>query len=101
MSTIIEKIYLVKSDPVKNNNKFWCGSLFDNGDVLCEWGRVGDKGQNKLFSSVGKSFLDKKVGEKKSDGRNGEIAYRECDIIDGNVAPKNHSIQTKTINRPD
>ena len=64
MATIVKKIYLVKSDPVKNNNKFWKGTLFQGGDVLCEWGRVGDAGQSKLFPSAGEAFLDKKVREK-------------------------------------
>ena len=82
MSTILKKIYLVKSDPVKNNNKFWKGTLFDSQDVLCEWGRVGDVGQSKLFPGAGENFLDKKVREKKSNGRNDEIAYREVEIID-------------------
>lgn len=94
MANIIKKIYLVKSDPVKNNNKFWKGTLFDNFDVLCEWGRVGDLGQSKLFPGAGESFLDKKVREKKSNGRNDEIAYREVEIIDGNVKATTNSTCT-------
>ncbi len=79
----VEKVvYLIKSDPNKNNNKFWKGTVYkSSGDVLCEWGRVGDKGQSKLFPGAGVSFLDKKANEKKKDGRNGEIAYREIDIV--------------------
>jgi poly [ADP-ribose] polymerase len=84
-SKAIEKVNLIKSDVNKNNNKFWRGTLFENGDVFCEWGRVGDTGQSKLFSNAGKSFLDKKVREKTSEGRNGEIAYRKIDLIDSQV----------------
>jgi poly [ADP-ribose] polymerase len=87
MATIVKKVYLVKSDPVNNNNKFWRGTLFDNSDVLCEWGRVGDTGQSKLFSGAGESFLDKKVRKKKTDGRNEEIAYREVEVVDGVGTP--------------
>jgi poly [ADP-ribose] polymerase len=94
MATLVRTVYLVKSDPVKNNNKFWKGTEFDNGDVLCEWGRVGDSGQSKLFSGVGGSFLDKKANEKKRDGRNGEIAYRELNIIDANTN------KTSNVNKP-
>lgn len=85
---IVKKIYLVKSDPVHNNNKFWLGELDSNGDVTCRWGRVGDTGQSKVFPGAGDSFLMKKVNEKKRDGRNGEIAYQESEIIDAAVMPK-------------
>ena len=98
MATAIRKINLVKSDPVNNNNKFWRGTEFDNGDVLCEWGRVGDSGQSKIFPGVGGSFLDKKVREKKTSGRNDEIAYREVDIIDSVVPNIKPSNQPKAIN---
>lgn len=87
MAEIIKKIYLVKSDPVKNNNKFWKGTLFQNTDVLCEWGRIGDVGQSKLFPAAGEAFLDRKVREKKSGGKNDEIAYREIEIIDDSSVP--------------
>jgi poly [ADP-ribose] polymerase len=96
MTTIIKKVYLVKSDPVKNNNKFWKGTLFDSGDVLCEWGRVGDTGQSKTFPGAGESFLDKKVREKKSNGRNDEIAYREVEIIDG-VGSLSSNVNTNIV----
>ena len=97
MATIVRKINLVKSDPVNNNNKFWRGTEFDNGDVLCEWGRVGDSGQSKMFPGVGGSFLDKKVREKKTSGRNDEIAYREVDVIDSNVVPVKASTQSSVV----
>jgi predicted DNA-binding WGR domain protein len=94
MSDIVKKVYLVKSDPANNNNKFWKAELRSNQDVFCEWGRIGDAGQSKLFSGAGLSFLEKKVKEKKSSGKNGEIAYREVDIVDGNV----NSNQSSNIN---
>lgn len=86
MGTLVEKIHLVKADPEKNNNKFWIGELYSDSTVICKWGRVGDSGQSKTFPNAGKSFLDKKVREKTSDGRNGEIAYRKIDIIDADTA---------------
>ena len=82
MSTVVEKVQLVKSDPEKNNNKFWIGELHDDGMVHCSWGRVGDTGQSNIKAG-GKSFLDKKVKSKMRDGRNGEIGYRKADIVDG------------------
>ena len=96
MSTV-KKIHLIKSDPVNNNNKFWRGSLMDNGDVLCEWGRVGDIGQSKMFPNAGESFLERKVREKKTCGRNGEIAYREIEIIDSDVSVTNSTVTSSDI----
>ena len=89
MANIVEKVTLVKSDPEKNNNKFWRGTLYDNSDVLCEWGKIrdGKKASSKIFPGVGKSFLDKKIKQKKTEGRNGEIAYREADIVDDVASP--------------
>lgn len=82
MSNVVYKVNLIKSDPVNNNNKFWRGTLFSDNTVLCEWGRVGDTGQSKTFPGAGRSFLDKKVAEKKRAGRNGEIEYRELDLVE-------------------
>ena len=91
MATEVRKITLVKSDPVNNNNKFWKGTVYSDGTVLCQWGRVGDTGQSKTFNegsvAAAERFLDKKANEKKRDGRNGEIAYREIDVIDGGSQP--------------
>lgn len=99
MNDIVEKVNLIKSDVNKNNNKFWNGTLYSNGDVFCEWGRVGDSGQSKMFPAAGKSFLDKKVREKTSDGRNGEIAYRRNDMIQsGATLVKNVSTGSVSTN---
>lgn len=79
----------------KNNNKWWTITLFDNNDCLTEWGRVGDKGQSKLFAGAGVSFLEKKCREKES-ARNGEIPYRKLGVIDSSgVTTKTSSVQVK------
>ncbi len=95
MSNVVEKINLIKSDPVKNNNKYWKGTLYDNGDVFCEWGRIGYTGQSKMFPGKGRSFLMSKVNDKKRDGRNGEIGYREAEIIDDSGIVSKPSVGTK------
>ena len=97
MATLVEKIHLIKSDPVNNNNKFWLGELYDDDTVICRWGRVGDTGQTKTFPGKGKKFLDSKVKSKKRAGRNGEIAYREIDIIDGAEAPAPKASSKKSV----
>ena len=84
MANIVKKIHLVKSDPAKNNHKWWDATLYDNGDVLCEWARIGDDPQTLLKQGVGEDWMMRKVAEKKRAGRNGEIPYREhTGILDG------------------
>jgi len=96
MATLVEKINLIKSDPVNNNNKFWTGELYDDDTVVCKWGRVGDDGQEKTFAGAGKDFLYKKVNEKKRAGRNGEIAYRAVDIFGDSPVKSTSAAPVKT-----
>jgi len=51
-----------------NHFKFWRGELFNNGDVLCSWGRIGTTPQSKRFNRVGSAFLTDKVSEKLGKG---------------------------------
>ena len=95
MATVVRQEKYIKSDVNNNNNKFWYISLYDNGDVLTEWGRVGDTGQSKSFPNAGVAFLEKKCREKESY-RNGEIPYRKLNVIasSGNVATTTNSTCT-------
>jgi poly [ADP-ribose] polymerase 2/3/4 len=68
MANVIEEIRLIMVEAGNNNNKFWTGRLFDNGDVQTLWGRVGYSGDDKMFPGAGKSFLDKKQREKEKKG---------------------------------
>lgn len=88
MSAAKETVYLVCSEVDENHNKYWKGILYENGDVYCEWGRVGDsKPGNKIFPGAGKSFLDKKVRDKKKGKLNKEtgkqVCYTEAKIVEG------------------
>jgi len=87
MSTIIREAKYIKSDIRNNNNKFWYITLFDNNSITTQYGRVGDSGQSRTkdFSSqmAASSFFDKKCKEKERNGRNGEIAYRPLNVIEG------------------
>jgi serine protease inhibitor ecotin len=47
-----------------NHSKVWLASLYDNGDVKCEWGRIGNTLQSKTFEGVGLEYLNKKIDEK-------------------------------------
>lgn len=76
MATLVRTEKRIMTDCVEeNHNKFWTGELYDNGDVITRWGRVGDTGQSKSFPSAGNSFLEKKLREKEGKG------YRVIDTV--------------------
>jgi poly [ADP-ribose] polymerase len=85
MAIIIKTETYVKSDPIKNNNKFWTFELYDDNSVITRWGRVGDPGDQKPYqfgsAAEAEKFCNSKVHEKTRNGRNGEIAYRKADVI--------------------
>jgi poly [ADP-ribose] polymerase len=77
MANIVRKEKLIMADIDNNNNKVWIGTLFDNGDVTAEWGRVGNTFQTKTHCGVGSSFLDKKMREKENKG------YKKLNVVEG------------------
>jgi len=87
MPTVVSKRKFVCVDLKDNHNKYWDVTLFDNGDVLTEWGRVGygeTNGvhlttQSKTHFGVGQHFIDSKLKEKYKKG------YKEIDTIDAAV----------------
>ena len=60
-----------------NANKFWNVTLYDNDDVMSEWGRQGKTPQSKTWCGVGRSFMDKKISEKNKKG------YHENQVVEG------------------
>jgi len=92
MATLVREEKYIKSDLRKNNNKFWTAQVYDNGDVVTIYGRVGDSGQTRTkgFANVAaaEKFVDKKIKEKTRDGRNGEIAYRPLNVVEGTEGVK-------------
>ena len=96
MATVVSKRKFVCVDLKDNHNKYWDVTLFDNGDVLTEWGRVGYgetngvhlSTQSKTHSGVGQHFVDKKIGEKYAKG------YKEIDTIDADVGS---GVKSKTV----
>jgi poly [ADP-ribose] polymerase 2/3/4 len=92
MATLVREEKYIKSDLRNNNNKFWTAQVYDNGDVTTIYGRVGDSGQTRTkgFASVAaaEKFVDKKIKEKTRDGRNGEIAYRPLNVVEGTEGVK-------------
>ena len=68
MANVVEEIRLILVEAVSNNNKWWTGRLYDNGDAETLWGRVGYSGDSKMFPGMGRSFLEKKQREKEKKG---------------------------------
>lgn len=60
-----------------NNNKYWNVTLYDNGDVMSEWGRQGKTKQSKTWPGAGRSFMEKKIAEK------GKKGYHENKTVEG------------------
>lgn len=80
MANLIEEIRLINVSLGINKNRFWTGQLYDNGDVITLWGRVGYKGQSKIFPNAGETFLEKKKREKYKDG------YTKVRTVDANTS---------------
>lgn len=76
MANIVESKKFIWSEADANHNKVWHVILYDNDDVETRWARVGNEPQSKIFSGVGKSFMDKKIKEKTTKG------YSEAKIVD-------------------
>src|SRR5579859_2991905 len=82
MATIVKTIKLSCSDVANNNNKVWFGELYDNGDVITRWGRIGSKMDFKLFPNAGESFLLKKEREKLRPKKDKE-SYTRVPLVEG------------------
>lgn len=60
---ISRRVFVLTDPGEKNSNKFWEGHLLSNG-VLCKWGRMGGKGQEKFYPGEGLRQLESRIREK-------------------------------------
>ena len=81
MATIIEehKLIYVNVSGNKNNNKFWIGKLYDNGDVSAHYGRMGEDGKKLLHPGRGSKYFNTKLKEKKRKG------YKPAKVLNGAI----------------
>ena len=77
MATVTEHKKFSCTKLGNNNNKYWNVTLYDNGDVMSEWGRQGKTKQSKTWDGVGRSFMEKKIAEKNKKG------YHENQTVEG------------------
>lgn len=65
-----------------NNNKLWQCTLFDNDDVLVEWGRIGKKLQSKTHYGVGQSKVSSLIRKKTNPNNSPDKLYTEVKAVD-------------------
>ena len=98
---IVEKHKLVCATGDTNHNKFWEVSLYDSDDVHVDFGRIGVTSSKGVHRSVGKSFMEKKMNEKKRGKVNKKTGqrepYSEIDVIDSDLGADVSS--TKNIDK--
>ena len=77
MATVLEHRKFSCAKLGVNANKYWNVTLYDNGDVMSEWGRQGKTKQSKTWYGAGKSFMEQKIREKDKKG------YHENQVVEG------------------
>lgn len=79
MPTVIEHKKFSLTNLGNNNNKYWNVTLYDNDDVMSEWGRQGHSAstQSKTWYGVGRSFMETKIRTKEKKG------YIENEVVEG------------------
>lgn len=94
---ILKEIRLLNADVDSNKNKFWNATLFDNGEIRVEYGRVGYDGCKETYSPSrgGERFLNKKIKEKTRKG------YKEIEIVSSNSNISTNKQLLKNITRSD
>ena len=80
LPSVLDRCTLIYVEVDKNSNKVWRGSLRDDGTFIAEWGRVGDRLQNKHYC-LGSVALarDKFERTKRQKLRKG---YTQAELID-------------------
>ena len=81
MSEVIEHRRFVMANVDNNNNKFWYGTLYDDGSYMAEFGRIGAKinQRHKQYGDQTKAEreFEKKCREKEKKG------YRKLEVVNG------------------
>lgn len=92
MANVLEHVRYVMSNVDNNNNKFWYGTLYDDGSYMAEFGRVGAK-INQCHKPYGDNSKAKREFEKKCREKEGK-GYRKLDVLNGATDGKGAVSQT-------
>jgi len=87
--TMVERHKLVCATGDTNHNKYYTATLYDSGDVHIDFGRIGVTSFTGVERGAGRSFMEKKLKEKKKGKTNKETGqrepYTEIDAIDSDM----------------
>ena len=99
--TMVERHKLVCATGDTNHNKYWTVTLYDSDDVHIDFGRIGVTSSVGVHRCVGRSFMEKKMNEKKRGKVNKKTGqrepYTEIDAIDSDMGANVSSSSTKNI----
>jgi len=100
---IVEKHKLVCATGDTNHNKVWIATLYDSDDVEVEFGRIGVTSTKGVHRCVGKSFMEKKMKEKKRGKKNKKTGqyepYTEIDILDSDIGADTSAGSSKNLGK--
>ncbi|MBT7350046.1 hypothetical protein HN803_04615 [candidate division WWE3 bacterium] len=101
--TMVERHKLVCATGDTNHNKYWTVDLYDSGDVHIDFGRIGVTSSKGVHRGVGKSFMEKKLKEKKKGKTNKKTGdrepYTEIDAIDSDMGANVSANSTKNLGK--
>lgn len=95
MSQIEKQYQLNKFDPIENNNKFWIGIAYSDGNFEVKFGRVredgaGKMGKTKSYGSASSAVaeLERKRTEKLRKGYRDTLVLENSEIIVSSAKPQ-------------
>jgi poly [ADP-ribose] polymerase 2/3/4 len=86
-SSVLDRCTLIYVDIGENSNKVWQGSLFNDGSLFVEWGRVGYKLQTKNYQLTSLSLAQSKF--ERSKRQKLRKGYTEVQILDADTPQSN------------
>jgi len=100
--TMVERHKLVCATGDTNHYKYWQATLYDSDDVHIDFGRIDVTSSVGVHRGVGRSFMEKKINEKKRGKVNKETGqrepYTEIDAIDSDMGANTSTKNIKSSN---
>jgi poly [ADP-ribose] polymerase 2/3/4 len=93
MAKVLRHRRYVKTCSDNNNNKFWYITEYDDGSILVEYGRIGEKGSSKLHEPGKKNFDS--LCRSKERGKTDEPPYRQLNVIEAPVESGKPAVAVK------
>lgn len=87
MAKVVEVKKFVKSDAEANNNKVWQYTVYDDGTMEIEYGRIGNSLQSDGPEPFSQSKIDKKVKEKTQPWNGKKGGYVAIDVMAAPTGP--------------